>query len=479
MHGFLVAGRGIEQADESPGLIPPRVQGQPKQKNLTDILRVGINRHRHYRRGWSAKTHHRHTLTHTKQTVSEGFAFTNPSQVIHETHTHTQGGHTHTHTRVDTHSHPRYRRQGTAKVHHSRHTHIHTRHTGSKGFAFSHPCQDIHKQIGYNIPQEPMRFIGQCNKSRQRPSTGVMYTNRPWFRRILAIGGEDGAGARVEHDRYRTRAQITEDRHKGWCHTEMIPNETPKVERYEDFLPLYDWLMQQLGGRQRYILYRINLTSSPQPRIDLERNNWMTTNCPGQITLWEKVLYRVLEQAFQNFKPTQYIFHQHRIDHPLGVSRIWLSLLEKFQLQLETDRSRGKHQTTGKEYQDDGRSGTKEEGDCTFIHARGTQLEQAAPVHFIKSSMSPAHLHRRMSWRNTVCHAHASKMLLSRRWKYFLKRRSHRRRMDVRLRPRLEDMSPSHRSPLDRYAATPPAMWTRKPWEAGVIYANETMTEET
>jgi hypothetical protein len=88
----------------------------------------------------------------------------------------------------------------------------------------------------------------------------------------------------------------------------------PKVERYEDFLPLHDWLLQQLGGRQRYILYRINMISSPLPRIDLERNNWMETNCPEEIILWEKAIYRVLEQAFQNFKPTQYIFHQHPED---------------------------------------------------------------------------------------------------------------------------------------------------------------------
>jgi hypothetical protein len=230
----------------------------------------------------------------------------------------------------------------------------------------------------------------------------------------------------------------------------MIPKETPKVERYEDFLPLYDWLVQQLGGRQRYILYRINMTSSPQPRIDLERNNWMVTNCPGEIILWEKAIYRVLEQTFQNFKPTQRIFHQHRIEHPLGVSRVWLALLDEFQQQLGADRIRGKHQTMGKEYQDDASPGTEKENDCTYIHTRGTQLEQVAPVHFIKSSMSPAHLHMRLSWRNMVCHAHASKMLLSKRWKYLLKRRSHRRRMDVRLRPCREDMSPSHRSQKKR-----------------------------
>jgi hypothetical protein len=125
----------------------------------------------------------------------------------------------------------------------------------------------------------------------------------------------------------------------------MIPNETPKVERYEDFLPFHDWLIQHLGGRQRYIIYRINMTSSAHPRGDLERNNWMVTNCPEEIIRWEKAIYQILEQALQNFKPTRYIFLQHRIGHPLCASRVWFSLLEKFQQQLEAGMIRGKHQT--------------------------------------------------------------------------------------------------------------------------------------
>ena len=97
MHGFLVAGIGIEQADESPGLIPPRVQGQLQQKNRTGILRVDIHSQRYYRRRGSAEAHHRHTRTHTTQAVSDGFAFTNPSQIIHEAHTHARRAYTHTH----------------------------------------------------------------------------------------------------------------------------------------------------------------------------------------------------------------------------------------------------------------------------------------------------------------------------------------------------------------------------------------------
>ncbi len=69
--------------------------------------------------------------------------------------------------------------------------------------------------------------------------------------------------------------------------------------------------------------------------------------------------------------------------------------------------------------------------------------------------------------------------LLSRRWTYFLRRRTHRRQMDVRLRPCQKDTTPSHRSSLDRYAATPPTTWTREPRKVGAIYRNGTMIETT
>ena len=173
-----------------------------------------------------------------------------------------------------------------------------------------------------------MRFMGWSDKSHEPSSTGVLHTNRPWRRQILSIQGDGKKRARIEHGRYRKGAQITEDRHKGWTNTGMIPNETPKVERYEDFLPFHDWLLQHLGGRQRYIIYRINMTSSPHPRGDLEQNNWMVINCPAEIIRWEKAIYRVLEQALQNFQPTRSIFLQHRIGHPLCASRVWFSLLE-------------------------------------------------------------------------------------------------------------------------------------------------------
>ena len=97
-HGPPVADTGIEQADEGHGLTPPLVQGQPKQ----NILRANI------------------------------------------------------------HSHPQHKRKGSAKGHHKRHTYTHTQQVAGEGFAFTRPCQDIHKQIGHNIPQEPMRFTGQC-----------------------------------------------------------------------------------------------------------------------------------------------------------------------------------------------------------------------------------------------------------------------------------------------------------------------------
>ena len=309
--------------------------------------------------------------------------------------------------RVYTHSHRKNNRKGSAKAqaykHHIRHTPTHTRHTVSEGFAFTHPSQGTHKHTWSNKSHECMGFMGWSDRSRGPPeprALGVVHTERPWFRRILPMQGDGKEGARVEHGRYHQWAQITEDRHKGWSNTGMIPNETP-------------------------------------------------------------------------------------LPSPLSASRVWFSLLEKFQKQSETDRIRRKHQTMEEGDRDDDKPYTTEESGGTpspkptFIHARGTQLEHVAPVHFVKSSMSPAHLQRKQSWWNMVRHAHASKMLLSRRWTYFLKRRSHRRRMDVRLRPCQEDMSPSHRSPSDRYAAAPPTIWTRKPREAGVIYENGTIREKT
>ena len=61
-----------------------------------------------------------------------------------------------------------------------------------------------------------------------------------------------------------------------------------------------------------------------------------------------------------------------------------------------------------------------------------------------------------------------------------MRRRTHHRRMDVRLRPCQQDTNPSHRPPLDRYAVTPPTIWTRETdEETGAIYRNGTMTETT
>ena len=98
--------------------------------------------------------------------------------------------------------------------------------------------------------------MGWSDKSHEPSSTGGLHTNYPWFTQILQIQGNGKEGTRfeqgrhhkrdqvketrIEHGRYRKGAQITEDRHKGWSNTGMIPNETPKVERYEDFLPFHD-----------------------------------------------------------------------------------------------------------------------------------------------------------------------------------------------------------------------------------------------
>jgi hypothetical protein len=285
----------------------------------------------------------------------------------------------------------------------------------------------------------------------------------------------------------------------------MIPSEIKQVENYEDFLPFYDWLLQHLGGRQRYILYRINMASSPHPRCDLESNNWIEQNCPEEIIHWEKAIYRILKKAFHNFMPAQHIFLQHRMEHSLCTSRAWFSLLDKFQHRLADDRIRREHQTMNQETQkqENGAPRTTEEAKSHHrvpqtlpmsnetptptpltIHARGLQLEHLAPIHFIKTSVSPAHLQMKRSWWGTAYHAHASKILLSRRWTYILRRRTHRLRTDVRLRLRKKDTTPSYRPSSNKPAATPATVWTRRLMQelnqvTGAIYTNGLITKST
>jgi hypothetical protein len=189
----------------------------------------------------------------------------------------------------------------------------------------------------------------------------------------------------------------------------MIPSEIKKVETFKDFLPFYNWLLHHLGGRQRYILCHINMTSSPHPHRDLESNNGIEQNCPEEIIQWERAIHRILKNAFQNFMPAQYIFLQHRMEHSLCTSRVWFSLLDQFQQQWDDDRIRREHQTMSQETQEqeDGEPRTTEEGKSHHrvpktvpmsnktptptpptIHARGLQLEHLTPIHFIKTSVT-------------------------------------------------------------------------------------------
>ena len=437
LHGYSTADVGTEQVGENPDLIPPHPQGQFQHCN-----RVDRPSHRNNNRKDSAKTQ----------------AYTHPIRHTYYAH------------------------------------HTHTRHTVSEGFAFTHPGQYTHNHTW-----------GWFNKSHEPSSTGVLHTNHSWFRQILPVQGNGKKGAQFEQGRHHKWAQVKEDRHKGWSNTGLTQSEIKKVEKHEDLLPFYDWLLQHLGGRQRYILYRINMTSSPHPRCDLERNNWVAQTCPEEIIQWERAIYWILKNAFQNFSPAQYIFLQHRTEHSLCASRVWFSLLDKFQQRLEDDRIRREHQTMNQETQEqeDGEPHTTGQASSPHrvpqtvpmtnetptptpltIHTRGMQLEQLAPVHFIKTSVSPAHLHMKRSWWSTAYHAHASKMLLSRRWTYILGRRTHRLRTDVRLRLRKKDTTPSYMSSSDRSAVTPATVWTRRLMKehdqvTGAIYTNGFITKST
>jgi hypothetical protein len=118
------------------------------------------------------------------------------------------------------------------------------------------------------------------------------------------------------------------------------------------------------------------------------------------------------------------------------------------------------------------------------IHVRGLHLEHLAPIHFIKTSVSPAHLQMKRSWWSTAYHTHASKMLLSSRWTYILRRRTHRLRTDIRLRLRKKDTTPSYRPSSNRSSATPATVWTRRLMQeldqvTGAIYTNGRITKST
>jgi hypothetical protein len=104
------------------------------------------------------------------------------------------------------------------------------------------------------------------------------------------------------------------------------------------------------------------MASSPYPRCDLECNNWIEQNCPEEIIHWEEAIYRILKKALQNFIPAQYIFLQHWMEPSLCTSRVWLSLLDKFQQRLDDDMIRREYQTMNQETleQEDGDPRTTE-----------------------------------------------------------------------------------------------------------------------
>ena len=132
----------------------------------------------------------------------------------------------------------------------------------------------------------------------------------------------------------------------------MIPSEIIKVKDYEDIPPFHDWFLQQLGDLHRYTMYRINMTSSPHPRCDLERNNWVEQHRPEDIVQLEKAIYLLLKRAFQDFTSTQHIFLQQRVEHSLCDSRTWFSLLDKFKQQLDEDKNRREQRMMRQETQE-------------------------------------------------------------------------------------------------------------------------------
>jgi hypothetical protein len=123
---------------------------------------------------------------------------------------------------------------------------------------------------------------------------------------------------------------------------------TPSAFRdSRDISAFFDYFLQQLGDRHRWLLYRINFSESPEQQFDTDCDKtWNQKAGPQEMTYLNNTIYETLQKALQDIAPVRPIFWRHRVEHPLSASRVWLSLRDKFQSQ-----TRGKKEqiTTAKQ----------------------------------------------------------------------------------------------------------------------------------
>ena len=90
-----------------------------------------------------------------------------------------------------------------------------------------------------------------------------------------------------------------------------------------------------------FLLYPVNLASAPYSEIEIEEYNRHMQRASWDqeeailMRRVEQTLYDLLSNAFRNFAPAQYTFNRHRRDHPLCLSRVWFSLLDTINPQVD------------------------------------------------------------------------------------------------------------------------------------------------
>jgi hypothetical protein len=101
----------------------------------------------------------------------------------------------------------------------------------------------------------------------------------------------------------------------------------PVFRDSRDISAFFDYFLQQLGDRHRWLLYRINFSESTEQQFDTVCDRtWDKKAGPQEMTRLNNIIYERLQKALRDFAPVQPIFWRHRIEHPMSASRVWLSL---------------------------------------------------------------------------------------------------------------------------------------------------------
>ena len=135
------------------------------------------------------------------------------------------------------------------------------------------------------------------------------------------------------HTTYCSQTSDDTNEIKGERDQHDTTNGTNVVRHFKDILPFHDRFLQQLGDRHCWILYRINFSDSPDQQFYTACDRtWTKEAGPQEIIRLNKIVYKLLQKAFQDFAPARPIFWRHRAEHPLSASRVWFSLRDRFRM---------------------------------------------------------------------------------------------------------------------------------------------------